>query len=550
MTRRILLIFGLVSVALLAMINFVYAQESGPQAIDVPQAVMGIAFTYQGQLKDNGSPANGTFDFLFRLYATESGGSPLGNLAESTDVTVTNGYFVTQIDFGANAFNGEARWLGIWVRLGASTGTYTTLTPRQPLTPAPYALALPGLRMQPNATSPNVIGGYSGNFISSTVVGGVIGGGGSSQDMNRVQSDYATIGGGRSNTASGPESTVGGGNSNYAGSNLSTIAGGGFNVASGWDATVGGGSDNTAGTYWATVPGGRYNTASGMYSFAAGHHTQANHDGTFVWSDDSAADYFTSTAENQFLIRANGGVGINTTNTLASGLTVNGQVIAGGTGVPTGSAEPFVARGSNAGISLDDRSDADSRWVIYANSGSLRFWNGAERASLSGAGVLTLGALGSAGSTTLCRNASNQIATCSSSIRYKDNVSVLDLGLETVAQLRPVTFDWTGTGEYDLGFVAEEVAAVTPLLTTQNTAGQIEGVKYDRITAVLVNAVQEQQQQIKDLQQQNADLQARLANLDPTTPASFNVFNVLSVLAMVAVVGLFWQQRRMKRGES
>jgi hypothetical protein len=249
-------------------------------------------------------------------------------------------------------------------------------------------------------------------------------------------------------------------------------------------------------------------------------------------------------------IRANGGVGINTNNTYTNALTVNGQVIAGGVDVPTGSSEPFVARGSNAGLSLDDRGDADLRWVVYANSGSLRFWNGAERMSVSGAGVLTIGALGSAGGSPLCRNASNQIATCSSSLRYKNNVSALDLGLETVAQLRPVAFDWVGTGEHDLGFVAEEVAEVTPLLTTQNTAGQIEGVKYDRITAVLVNAVQEQQQQIKDLQQQNADLQARLTNLDPTTPASFNVFNVLSALAMVAVVGLFWQQRRIKRGES
>jgi hypothetical protein len=253
------------------------------------------------------------------------------------------------------------------------------------------------------------------------------------------------------------------------------------------------------------------------------------------------------------LIRANGGVGVNTTDTLASGLTVNGRVIAGGTATGIAGTEPFVSRGSASGLSLDDRTGGvDQRWVIYPNNGTLNFWtdSGANgvRASLSDAGVLTVGALGSAGSTTLCRNASNQIATCSSSIRYKDNVSALDLGLETVARLRPVTFDWTGTDEHDLGFVAEEVDRVTPLLTTRNTAGQIEGVKYDRVSAVLVKAVQEQQRQIDDLKHQNADLQTRLANLDQAaSPTAFNVFNLLSVIACGGLICLVIQQRRSKR---
>ena len=78
-----------------------------------------------------------------------------------------------------------------------------------------------------------------------------------------------------------------------------------------------------------------------------------------------------------------------------------------------------------------------------------------------------------------------------------------------------MTFDWNGTREHDLGFVAEEVATVTPLLTTLNADCQIEGVKYDRVTAVLVNAVQEQQHQIEKLQRQNQALEARLASPIP-----------------------------------
>ena len=44
--------------------------------------------------------------------------------------------------------------------------------------------------------------------------------------------------------------------------------------------------------------------------------------------------------------------------------------------------------------------------------------------------------------------------------------------------------------------VAEEVAAVAPLLTTHNADGGIEGVKYPQLTVVLVNAIKEQQKQI------------------------------------------------------
>jgi len=167
--------------------------------------------------------------------------------------------------------------------------------------------------------------------------------------------------------------------------------------------------------------------------------------------------------------------------------------------------------------------------------------------SVSSAGVLTVNGLGSAGSTSLCYNASKQIAMCSSSLRYKDNIASLKLGLETVAQLRPVTFNWKTNGESDLGFVAEEVNQVSPLLTTLNKDGQIEGVKYDRISAVLVKAVQEQQQQIAELKTHNAAQQQEIAQLKrgaaPDQP--FNLFNLISMLALggVIVIGL-----RQKRG--
>lgn len=116
--------------------------------------------------------------------------------------------------------------------------------------------------------------------------------------------------------------------------------------------------------------------------------------------------------------------------------------------------------------------------------------------------TLIVDTLGSAGSLDVCRNLARQISTCSSSLRYKINVRPFFKGLETVQRLRPITFDWKAGGIKDIGFAAEEVEKVEPLLTTRNDRGEIEGVKYAQITTVLVNAVKEQQQIIEQQQRQ------------------------------------------------
>ena len=103
------------------------------------QAPLDTAFTYQGQLKSEDQPYTGTCDFPFGLYDVLTGGTSLGN-RPLTEVPLTEGYFTVQLDFGAEAFTGEARWLDISVRCPAGTGDYTQLQPRQQLTAAPYAL--------------------------------------------------------------------------------------------------------------------------------------------------------------------------------------------------------------------------------------------------------------------------------------------------------------------------------------------------------------------------------------------------------------------------
>jgi len=118
------------------------AQEPWPQGPLSPQEEVGAAFTYQGRLTDDGSLANGEYDFRFTLYDAASNGTQVGSMFPKENITVTDGLFTVELDFGNDIFTGDARYLEIGVRPGASGGLFTTLSPRQALTPAPYALSL------------------------------------------------------------------------------------------------------------------------------------------------------------------------------------------------------------------------------------------------------------------------------------------------------------------------------------------------------------------------------------------------------------------------
>jgi hypothetical protein len=110
------------------------------------------------------------------------------------------------------------------------------------------------------------------------------------------------------------------------------------------------------------------------------------------------------------------------------------------------------------------------------------------------------------------------IVACSSSSRYKQNIQNYTPGLDLVRRLRPVSFNWKASNNADFGLVAEEVAEVEPLLTTRNEKGEIQGVKYDRVGVVLVNAVNEQQTQIetqqKQLDEQKTQIEAQQRQAD------------------------------------
>jgi len=98
----------------------------------------GTAFTYQGRLQDGGSAANGAYDLSFSLYDAGTNGTIIAGPLTNSATAVSNGAFTVTLDFG-DVFAGASLWLQIAVRTNGAAN-FITLTPRQPLTPAPYAI--------------------------------------------------------------------------------------------------------------------------------------------------------------------------------------------------------------------------------------------------------------------------------------------------------------------------------------------------------------------------------------------------------------------------
>ncbi len=150
--------------------------------------------------------------------------------------------------------------------------------------------------------------------------------------------------------------------------------------------------------------------------------------------------------------------------------------------------------------------DVESFWGVNGSSGAflgtsssdaLGFrTNGTNRVVIAATGEVAVNTLGAAGATTLCRNASNQISSCSSSLKYKTNITNFKPGLSFLNRLQPISFDWKDGGLKDVGFGAEDIAKIDPRFVTYNHAGEVEGVKYDRLSVAFVNAIKEQQDQI------------------------------------------------------
>lgn len=251
-------------------------------------SAQGNAISYQGQLTSSGSPANANYDFRFTVYTATTNGFVVGGPVTNFDVPVTNGLFSVCLNFGPGVFNGTANgsndWLDIGVR-AAGTGSFTPLSPRQPILPAPYALfatsasnllgSLSAAQIVGAISSTNLAGTYSNavNFANSTNVfaGAFFGNGLNVTNLNasnlvtgtvsdlRLQSDVALLD--QSQTYSGSNTFAGAntftGVNTFTASNTFTGPGTytGANTFSNWGNAFSGSFFGNGLVGWVVVPG-------------------------------------------------------------------------------------------------------------------------------------------------------------------------------------------------------------------------------------------------------------------------------------------------------
>lgn len=317
----------------------------------------------------------------------------------------------------------------------------------------------------------------------------------------------------------------GAGASNTSNSNSFFGVGAGFANTSGNQNSFFGGSvgyDNTSGfdnSFFGALAGRRNTTgnSNSFYGALAGRDNVDGYDNSFFGASAGASS--NAVCCNSFFgshagYDATTGIG-NTFFGWYSGeatTTGNGNTFVGyssGDSNATGSNNTIVGNLANVGANNLNYATAIGAGATVSTSNSIVLGRS------SGTDKVRVPGLGTATATHLCIDTANQneLSLCSSSLRYKQNVLPLAAGLNLLQRLRPVTFNWKESNLPDLGLIAEEVAVIEPLLVTLNPAGEIQGVKYDQLNVVLINAIKQQQAQIQGQAEQIKQQQLQINSL-------------------------------------
>ena len=375
-------------------------------------------FTYQGRLTDSGIPATATYDFEFHLY--DENNALLGTI-NRLGVSVANGAFTVALDFGAQ-FPGAARSLEIGVK-PAGGGSYTTLAPRQPLTSAPYSIRARDAGNADNAIQ--FMGQNPENFVrydaggnvavaANLSVGGNLSLSGSLSLTGTVSVsvvDAATeyrIGGQRvlrtpatdnliAGINAGPPTGNAGTKNTYAGTQAGTVnLNGDENVLIGYQAGKAG-SNMDFSVMVGALAGER--TTSGQNTFVGYNAGPDNTNGLRNTFLGRVAGDGNVSGDDNTAVGSNTKLGSN-----SSFVTVVGSgADVGGSGTVSSTAMGANARVIGNGIVNATAIGAGST-VSTSNTIALGRPDGSDKVRVPG--------LGTAGNTSVCRNASNELSTC------------------------------------------------------------------------------------------------------------------------------------------
>ncbi|MGO8929762.1 MAG: tail fiber domain-containing protein [Limisphaerales bacterium] len=343
---------------LLALLTF-NLQPSTAQA-------QGTAFTYQGQLQNNGSPASGTYNLTFSLFDTDTSGVLVAGPVTNNGVLVSNGLFTVLVDFGPGAFTGATNWLEIAVATNRAS-TFTTLTPRQPLTPTPYAIyaeSASGLNGTLSASQLTSIGNANGGSVNFFV----------GPSGNSTTSGYDNTANGVAALSSNTTGIFNTANGSFA---LSANRNGSFNTANGAQALV----FNTT---------GYDNTANGFYSL------YSNTNGNYNTADGVEALYANTSGDNNIALGYQAGYDITTGS---YNIDIGNMGVAGDNNIiriGSGQSQTFIAgliNGNGGGLTNLNVSAAQLTSIGNTNGGSGNFFVGPSgNSTMSGGGNTANGA--------------------------------------------------------------------------------------------------------------------------------------------------------------
>ncbi|OAI41035.1 hypothetical protein AYO38_04755 [bacterium SCGC AG-212-C10] len=444
---RVAIVSSVVSAFVAALIaagtTAVIAAETGARADIAPAATaLSSAFTFQGKLNTAGSAESGDFDFEFRLFDEQTGGTQLGSTI-ARSLSVENGVFAARLNFGAR-FNGDERWLEVSVKR-TNAGSFDVLE-RQELTATPYAL-----------------------YASSIPLDG------SGSADTAAHSDHDHIGqiwnGSTSTTAQGALTII---NQNGFAMEISSKVGANQTLSYvGAQSIFGSGIASSASLSFCS-PNNQYPINAGVYGNGCG----AGQSGVVGYSSTDKG------VMGRSGVSGAGGVGVYGSS--------GGDPVA----LPALTGVFGVAQGTG-GVGVAARSSGTSSVALKVQAEGA----GSVAGSFIGP-VIINGFLSTAG----CAGCSTP-----SDARLKHAIAPLDYGLNAVDALEPVSFAYDdGLGlpaGTKLGFLAQDVREVLPEAVTEQDDGFLH-LDYEAVIPVLVRAIQEQQEQIRDLDVQQPAAQA------------------------------------------
>lgn len=174
-----------------------------------------------------------------------------------------------------------------------------------------------------------------------------------------------------------------------------------------------------------------------------------------------------------------------------------------------------AAINNNYGIQVSNQTAGNNNYGIYIEGASTyALWIDAGVSRFDGDVVLNAALPSGDTADTVCRSSTGVLSTCTSAARFKDNVANLSYGLDELRQLQPVSYIWNTTGKADLGFVAEQVAAVIPQAVTYDESGEVASFNYNTISALLVAATKELDVRVDNSTARLAVVEHQVSNLE------------------------------------